>query len=420
MTTIVLTQYDGSILGPIARLLGVIMDFIFNVCSGIGIENIGLCIILFTIVVNLLMLPLTINQQKFSKMTSIMNPELQAITQKYKGKKDQDSMMKQQVEQQAVYEKYGVSPTAGCLPLLIQMPILLALYRVIYSIPGYVTGVKNAFMGVVDLVVTQNGFTDKLITFAETFKLEKFDYTGATAESMDRIVDLLYKFDRANWNEFLDAFPAIADQAQPFIDKIIHMNLFLGGINLAEAPGFMPSIAWVIPILAGLSQWYSTKLMSSAQPAMDDKDNPMAAVSKSMNIYMPIFSVVICITLPAGVGLYWVASSVVRIVMQAGINAYMNKLDMSEIMKKNIEKQNKKREKKGLPPIRDNANISVKKNYNKTLAQIEEETRKKKEPSKPVEKQDNTKYYEEHGIKQGSIASKARMVEEFNKKNMKK
>ena len=239
---------------------------------------------------------------------------------------------------------------------------------------------------------------------------------------MDRIVDLLYKFDRANWNEFLDAFPAIADQAQPFIDKIIHMNLFYhhDGINLAEAPGFMPSIAWVIPILAGLSQWYSTKLMSSAQPAMDDKDNPMAAVSKSMNIYMPIFSVVICITLPAGVGLYWVASSVVRIVMQAGINAYMNKLDMSEIMKKNIEKQNKKREKKGLPPIRDNANISVKKNYNKTLAQIEEETRKKKEPSKPVEKQDNTKYYEEHGIKQGSIASKARMVEEFNKKNMKK
>lgn len=76
MTTIVLTQYDGSILGPIAKLLGVIMDFIFNVCSGIGIENIGLCIILFTIVVNLLMLPLTINQQKFSKMTSIMNPEL--------------------------------------------------------------------------------------------------------------------------------------------------------------------------------------------------------------------------------------------------------------------------------------------------------------------------------------------------------
>lgn len=298
MTTIVLTQYGGSILGPIAKLLGVIMDFIFNVCSSIGIENIGLCIILFTIVVNLLMLPLTINQQKFSKMTSIMNPELQAITEKYKGKKDQDSMMKQQVEQQAVYEKYGVSPTAGCLPLLIQMPILLALYRVIYSIPGYVTGVKNAFMGVVDLVVTQNGFTDKLITFAETFKLEKFDYTGATAESLDRIVDLLYKFDRSNWNEFLDAFPAIADQAQPFIDNIIHMNLFLGGINLAEAPGFIPSIAWVIPILAGLSQWYSTKLMSSVQPAMDDKDNPMAAVSKSMNIYMPIFSVVICITLP--------------------------------------------------------------------------------------------------------------------------
>ena len=108
-----MTQYEGSILGPIARVLGVIMDAIFNLCSTIGIENIGLCIILFTIAVNVILLPLTIKQQKFSKMTAVMNPELQAIAKKYKGKKDQDSMMKQNVEQQAIYEKYGVSPTAG-------------------------------------------------------------------------------------------------------------------------------------------------------------------------------------------------------------------------------------------------------------------------------------------------------------------
>ncbi len=419
MISIVLTQYEGSILGPIARVLGVIMDAIFNLCSTIGIENIGLCIILFTIAVNVILLPLTIKQQKFSKMTAVMNPELQAIAKKYKGKKDQDSMMKQNVEQQAIYEKYGVSPTAGCLPLLIQMPILFALYRVIYNIPGYVTGVKNAFMSIVNLITTQSGFVDKLLNFAEAYGLENYDYSGATTESLNRIVDLLYKFNRTDWTEFLNTFPDIAEQVQPLIDRVIHMNSFLGGINLAEAPGFIPNIAWIIPILAGLSQWYSAKLMTGTQASVSE-DNPMAASMKTMNIVMPIMSVVICISLPAGVGLYWVASSVVGMVLRLCVNKYMDKLDMNEVMKKNLDKQNKKRAKKGLPPIKENANINTRKNMNKTIGEIEEEEKKKHEPPKPSSKQDSTKYYEERGIKPGSIAAKARMVKEYNEKSQKK
>ena len=87
MPAYVLTQYQGMILGPIAKVLGYIINAIYNFLEVIGIPNIGLSIILFTVIVNVLMIPLTIKQQKFQKMTARMNPELQAVQKKYKNKK---------------------------------------------------------------------------------------------------------------------------------------------------------------------------------------------------------------------------------------------------------------------------------------------------------------------------------------------
>ena len=111
MKTTVLTKSNVFIIGPVATLLGFIINALYLFLSGaFNIQNIGLCIILFTIVINVLILPLTIKQQKSSKLTQVMNPELQAIAKKYKNKKDQASMMKMQEEQQAVYAKYGISP----------------------------------------------------------------------------------------------------------------------------------------------------------------------------------------------------------------------------------------------------------------------------------------------------------------------
>ena len=114
-----MTQYDGAILGPIAKVLGLLMEGIFKVLDLIGIPNIGLSIILFTILIYLLMLPLTIKQQKFSKLSAKMNPEIQAIQAKYKNRKDNESMMAMNEETNAVYAKYGVSPTGSCVQLLI-------------------------------------------------------------------------------------------------------------------------------------------------------------------------------------------------------------------------------------------------------------------------------------------------------------
>ena len=146
-----ITKTNTFIIGPVATLLGFIMNAIFIFLSSVfHVENIGLCIILFTIIIYGIMTPLTYKQQKFSKLSAKMNPELQKIQKKYKGKQDQASMMKMNEETKEVYAKYGVSPTGSCVQMLIQLPILFALYQVIYKIPGYITKVRAFYEPIVE------------------------------------------------------------------------------------------------------------------------------------------------------------------------------------------------------------------------------------------------------------------------------
>ena len=403
----------GSILGPIATVLGYVMDILFRFTSSFGVFNVGLCIILFTIVMKTLMIPLTIKQQKTTKLMSVMNPEIQAIQKKYKGKSDQESMQRQNVEIQAVYEKYGTSMTGGCLPLLIQMPILLALYRVIYNIPAYVPSVRVYFDNVVTPLMGQADYAQKLqeitnIATACGGKLDKFDFTNA-----NRLVDMLYKFSTAQWRELQALFPAISDVIGQNAAVVERMNTFLG-LNMAEAPGWVPSFAWIIPVLAAVSQWFSTKLKSGNQPSTSaDAENPMAQSMKTMTTTMPLFSAFICITMPAGLGIYWIATSVVTIIQQLIVNAYMDKVNIDDMIAKNLEKVNKKRAKQGLPPakVTQNATASLKAIKAEEEKEKAAEEVKKEKIAKQIE--ESSKYYNTNA-KPGSLASKAAMVQKYN------
>lgn len=403
----------GSILGPIATVLGYVMDILFRFTSSFGVFNVGLCIILFTIVMKTLMIPLTIKQQKTTKLMSVMNPEIQAIQKKYKGKSDQESMQRQNVEIQAVYEKYGTSMTGGCLPLLIQMPILLALYRVIYNIPAYVPSVRVYFDNVVTPLMGQADYAQKLqeitnIATACGGKLDKFDFTNA-----NRLVDMLYKFSTSQWGELQALFPAISDVIGQNAAVVERMNTFLG-LNMAEAPGWVPSFAWIIPVLAAVSQWFSTKLMSGNQPSTSaDAENPMAQSMKTMTTTMPLFSAFICITMPAGLGIYWIATSVVTIIQQLIVNAYMDKVNIDDMIAKNLEKVNKKRAKQGLPPakVTQNATASLKAIKAEEEKEKAAEEVKKEKIAKQIE--ESSKYYNTNA-KPGSLASKAAMVQRYN------
>ena len=432
MDYLVLTKTGGVILGPVSQILGWIMDLLFRFTSSMGILNIGLCIILFTLVVKVLMFPLTIKQQKSSKLMSVMQPELQAVQNKYKGKTDNESMMKMNVETKAVYEKYGTSMTGGCLQLLIQMPILLALYRVIYNIPAYVSSVKTYFMQVVYAITNTAAAADlkegagaALLQFAEENNVPLVgvtkigDLTGVAGEALgNKMVDILYKLNPERWGELGKRFPDAATVISENSVAIEKMNEFLG-INLATNPwqGMTPNAAWLIPILAGLSQWFSAKLMMSNQPQQDE-NSTSAQMMKQMNVMMPMMSVFFCFTFPAAIGIYWVASSVFQIIQQLIVNAYLNKVDMDEMIKKNLEKANAKRAKKGLPPQKISQNATMNAKNIQAAREKEEKQRSEKLEKTRQQVKESNEYYNMNANPE-SLAAKAAMVAKYNEKHNK-
>lgn len=425
MAGILLTQNNGFIIGDVARILGWIMNALFNFLNSVfGVQNIGICIILFTVIIYLLMLPLTIKQQKFSKLSAKMNPELEAIRKKYAKRKDNEAMMAMNEEQQAVYAKYGVSPTGSCLQLLIQFPILLALYRVIINVPAYVGGVKEVFTELAGKIMAAPGGSDFMMELSKSGRMyiEGKDFT-----QVNTIIDVLYKLQEsgtATWQMLIDEFPQMESLIVTTQNSISHMNNF--GINLANSPWntaksaiaggayLMLVGAILVPFLAWFTQWLNVKMMPQPAASDNNANDTMNATMKSMNMFMPLMSAWFCLTLPAGMGLYWIAGAVVRGIQQWVINNYMDRLDLDELVKKNMEKNNRIREKKGLPPqkITDIARTNVKAidNSKKKKAMTEEERIAAMEAS--------TNYYK-NSDKQGSLASKAAMVAKYNERNKK-
>lgn len=499
MSAIYLTSCtDFFLIRWIANLLGIIMNLLYNFFDLMNIANIGLCIIVFTFIIKMLMLPLTIKQQKFTKLSSIMSPELQAIQKKYRGKSDQESMMKMQEETRAVYAKYGVSQTGGCIQMLIQMPILFALYAVISCMPNYVNDVQKLYTndntGIVDIVYNDasdinnldsiyklvidydskkdndefkydySGINKYLSNFKDLYDSEKkedvkkqiYDYlvsvnysenhlnmvddmykqiielTGnlenVTNEEWDKIIaglkekkdaatdenestsynnkiNLVEKYRELSFTSLKNKLSASKDSIENSKSEIKNIYSFLG-IDLSKSPKNGVKWALLIPILSALTQWLSMKISTSAQG--NSSDNPMASSMKVMNITMPLISAFFCFSLPSGLGLYWVATSVFQILQQLVINSYFKKVEVEKIIEENIKKANKKKAKKGIPEGNtiSNAAKSNTRNINYTNPVVE----KNGEDIDEIEKNSDTK-------PKGKISSRANMVKEFNERN---
>ncbi len=354
-----LTKEDGLIMGPISRVLGWIINGIYEFLTlftdevnGIGMANIALCIILFTIVVKMIMLPLTIKQQKSTKLSSQMSPELSAINEKYKGKTDEASRRKMQMETQAVYDKYGTNPMAGCLTLLVSLPILFALYRVIYAIPAYVNDVYDMYKLAADAIRGVEGYAETLATFVKDANIAGLDVTKFVGYDIGQltelnVIDVLSKCNETTWASLAEAFPSISGQITSYSEPILHVHKFVGGLNILNTPSWK-SISVLIPIVSTALQFLQTKISMSGNKNKNAKDDPAMASMKSMNIFMPLMSGFICFMMPIGAGLYWIISSVVQIVQQLCINRYMEKITVEELIEKNQAKRAKKLKKMGI------------------------------------------------------------------------
>lgn len=362
----ILTAQTG-ILYPFCWLLGKILNFIYIGLDSMGIANLGLCIIFFTLVVKLILLPFTIRQQRGSKINQYIQPEIQKVQKKYRNKQDQESMMKQQQEMQEVYRKYGTSMTNGCLLSFIQLPIIYALYRVIYNIPAYVDSVKEMYdpisaeiAKIPDVVTELSTFvTDEKITTAQRAvkTLSNLDVNNIPSNYTlaDYITNIVSQFSSSQWMTFSEKFAASNDALQNAIatgvEQFDKLNTFLG-MNISEAPGwfftgglhFTP--AMIIPILAALFQFLSTFVMQKSQPANENADPTTAQTAgmmKSMTYTMPLMSLFFCVSLPASIGIYWTVSALISFLTQLGVNLYYDKIaDKEKILEKQMEKAKKK------------------------------------------------------------------------------
>lgn len=459
MFDFLLTQNSTPIIGWCASILGKVMQALYALFCMIGVENIGLCIIIFTMLIKLVLFPMALKQQKFSKLSTLMNPELQAIQKKYQGKRDNASMMKMQEETQAVYEKYGTSPTGSCLQMLIQMPILFSLYYIISNIPAYVPQVQEYYTPVSEVICDDYeyfGYFDKIVTEDKELKydyvsnvVKDFEKTDGknkkvidvlarysnkqwsdlekSYNNMEKLVDELKSYSDSDWEKiakkykgdekekFNDFVEVIKDDEQSAellksysdsiesIDsaknKIMKIYAF-GPINLTQSP--MSTMGWaiLIPLLSFLTQWYSTRL--SFKNSEMPQDNPMASSMKMMTTIMPLFSLFIALSVPAGLGLYWAISGLFQIIQQLALNNYFKKVDVNDIIAKNVEKANKKKAKQGYvaKQVINAANTNTKSISNNVKVNGNKESVNKKGK-----------------IKSGSMAEKANMVKAFDERN---
>ena len=343
-----------------------------------------------------------------------MTPEIQAIQKKYKDKKDQQSQLAMQEEMKAVYDKYGTSPTGSCLQLIIQMPILFALYRVIMNIPAYVQPIKELYASVItSLNASQMSQFFGINTAGSKLKASQITQcidalTGYSSRTKGAI----------NLAKGVDASNVLsASSNTSAADKINSLNSFFG-LNLGISPSAMFKagtvtliVALIIPILSGIFQLLSVQLSQKINGVASTQDNPMAGSMKAMNIMMPLFSVYMCWILSAGIGLYWMAGSLIMMLQQVIINLHLGKMDVNDIIEANREKAAEKAEKRKakqgiyreqvLQASKTNTR-SVQSSSNMTAAEKEEKIRKSKENAKA-----------------GSLAAKANMVSDYNKKHSK-
>ena len=410
---ILLTKSTTPIIGWIAWLLGWIMNYIYEGLNAIGIPNIGLAIILYTIIVYILMTPIQIKQQKMSKMMSIVQPEIMEVQKKYQGRRDSKAQEQMMAEQNAIYAKYGYSPMGTCLPLLIQMPLLFALYQVIYRIPAYITRVGGIYTNLATSMSKVSGSADIITEFISENKVRV--YGSRSFDSVNGITDFLYMLKPSQWtklakvSEFADLKSSMASVAA----QAKSINSFLG-LNISESPldaivnGFQNKqfllmfVAIMIPVLAWFTQWLNYKLMPQ-------QNNAASSSMQSMNTIMPLFSAVMCCTFSTGIGIYWIAGAVIRSIQQVVINQRIAKMDPEKLVEESREKAAKKAAKKGISSassVNNAARQNVKKISNPKYSNL---SAKEVDYSANAEK-----------ARPDSITAKANMVRNFENKNKKK
>ncbi|MBQ8310173.1 MAG: YidC/Oxa1 family membrane protein insertase [Clostridia bacterium] len=293
------TAEESDIWAIIFSAIGTVLSWMTVV--GFGNYVVGICI--FAILIEILMLPFGIKQQKNSIKQAKLRPKEMAIKNKYKGRNDQPTMQKMQAEIQELYQRENFSPASGCLPLLVQLPIIMVLYNIVMDPLRYVLGQSASVSAA-------------LSTYAGTARAAgglglSFDTSRGSIELLSKLnagdIDMMEGFQFFSYGE------GVLDSLKSALSAVPNFNI--GPINFGLAPlanGFGDWMTWVlllIPVLTFVTYFITSKLnrklmyQSVANEGMDARQ--MACSNSMMDITMPAMSAFFTLYVPAVIGVYW-------------------------------------------------------------------------------------------------------------------
>lgn len=316
--------------------MGFIIELIYNF-----IPNYGVALILFTILIKLIILPLNLKSQRSMVKQQKLAPQLQELQRKYAN--DKDKLNKEMME---LYKANDANPASGCLPLLLQFPIIIGLFQVIQKPLSYIIGIDFNLPENINKVINLQQIV------ANNAELSAVAPNGFLTMTME---DLANNFQIAMSN--FAANPAV----QGFSDWIINFDFL--GLDLSRYPSevwgplsmliggqISPSLLSVLPLLAvpviaGLTSWLLTK-MTPSNPAQNNTtsggpEDTAASMNKSMTLMMPLMSVFFTFTLPSGVGLYWIVSNIVQMIQQYFTVKYFKKKEENSVVVDTVKKNRK-------------------------------------------------------------------------------
>ncbi|MBO7341113.1 MAG: membrane protein insertase YidC [Clostridia bacterium] len=297
---------DGNAFpGVILEWIGAFLRLLTNITGGYYVW----ALFFFAVIIEIALLYFGVKQQKMSQKQARLRPKEMAIRKKYAGRNDQKSQQALQQELQRFYQEEGVSMFGGCLPLLIQMPIVIALYNIVINPLRYVLGKGEAL-------------SNALFKFASTSRaagglgMSVSDSGRGTIELLSQIEDpnkLAAIKDFAWFSNGGDVANELADVA----GNLPNFSLF--GLNTGLTPGFQPPyLLLLIPLLTFVAYFVSMKFTRkfSYQPAMAQNNQQMGCSNNMMDITMPLMSVYITFITPAAVGIYWIFKCLIGMLKQ--------------------------------------------------------------------------------------------------------
>ena len=269
----------------IAVPFGYLMRFLYQLTG-----HYAIALILFTLAVKLLLLPLSIRQHLSSVKQAKLRPKERAIRKRYEGRTDPEARVQLATELQNMYkeEKYNVA--GGCLPLLIQLPIIIVLYRIVQQPMTYISRLSSETI------------------LALKSRAVELSLGGLTADSAVAEINLIGLV-RDNLAAFSDVIPQ---------GTLLPEFMLFGNVDLAANPSFNPFYLVLIPVLAGAFQWLSSFIIGKLMPKPEATPETASVNStmNTMNIIMPIITVIIAFRLPNIMGLYWIYQSIFGIITQ--------------------------------------------------------------------------------------------------------